>query len=117
MEETPTSTSSVAMLTLQCRLVGELRRYLPEGNRGEGSVELAGPATIENLLIQLEIPERELLVVGVNGTKAPHTDPLSDGDEVTIVAPMTGGASTSGDAPQDDDRKRRSTYREATKYG
>lgn len=79
-------------LTLQCRLVGELRRFLPDGNRGEGPVELPGPATIEDLLIHLEIPERDLLVVGLNGSKAPHTDALSDGDEVTIVAPMTGGA-------------------------
>lgn len=85
-------------LTLQCRLVGELRRFLPQGERGEGDVELAGPATIDDLLVHLELPERELLVVGVNGTKAPHTDPLHDGDEVTIVAPMTGGADRDGAA-------------------
>lgn len=89
MAETQTSDDT---LTLQCRLVGELRRFLPDGDRGEGPVELAGPATIDDLLILLDIPERDLLVVGVNGAKAPHTDPLHDGDEVTIVGPMTGGA-------------------------
>lgn len=84
--------SSNGTLTLQCRLVGELRRFLPDGDRGEGPVELPGPATIEDLLVHLELPERDTLVVGLNGTKAPHSDPLSDGDEVTIVAAMTGGA-------------------------
>ena len=110
------TSSSGETLTLQCRLVGELRRYLPEGNRGEGPVELAGPATIDDLLIQLEIPERELLVVGLNGTKAPHTDALSDGDEVTIVAPMTGGAATRTAARRDDDREL-CTDGEATSHG
>ena len=33
-----------------------------------------------------------VLVVGVNGTKASHDIALNDGDEVTIVGPMTGGA-------------------------
>lgn len=92
------TSASGETLTLQCRLVGELRRFLPDGNRGEGSVDLPGPATIEDLLNHLELPERDLLVVGVNGTKAPHTDPLHDGDEVTIVAPMTGGADREGAA-------------------
>jgi hypothetical protein len=32
--------SSERTITLQCRLVGELRRYLPDGERGEGPVEL-----------------------------------------------------------------------------
>lgn len=86
------TTGTGETLALECRLVGELRRFLPDGDRGEGTVELRGPATIEDLLIHLELPERDLLVVGLNGTKAPHTDPLHDGDEVTIVAPMTGGA-------------------------
>ena len=84
--------SSNETLTLQCRLVGELRRFLPDGDRGEGPVQLPGPATVDDLLILLELPERDTLVVGLNGTKAAHSDPLTDGDEVTIVAAMTGGA-------------------------
>lgn len=78
-------------ITLRCRLVGELRRFLPDGERGEGPVEVAGSSTVADLLVQLELPERETLVVGVNGTKAEHGDVLADGDEVTIVAAMTGG--------------------------
>jgi sulfur carrier protein ThiS len=78
-------------ITLQCRLVGELRRYLPSGERGEGPVELPVPATVDDLLVLLGVPERESLVVGVNGSKAPHSERLTDGDEVTIVAAMTGG--------------------------
>ena len=79
-------------VTVRCRLVGELRRYLPGGNGGEGPMQLPASATIDELLERLQIPERDLLVVGVNGTKASHDIALNDGDEVTIVAPMTGGA-------------------------
>ena len=84
--------SQQSTFTVQCRLVGELRRYLPDGERGEGPVQLPASSTIDDLLQRLQIPARELLIVGVNGTKAPHSDALLDGDEVTIVAPMTGGA-------------------------
>ena len=83
--------SSQGVITLQCRLVGELRRFLPDGERGEGPVEVAAASTVGALLEQLELPERDSLVVGLNGTKAEHDAVLSDGDEVTIVAAMTGG--------------------------
>ena len=82
---------SGSAVTVQCRLVGELRRFLPNGERGEGPVEVPGSSTVDDLLVQLGVPERETLVVGINGTKADHRDVLSDGDEVTIVAAMTGG--------------------------
>lgn len=84
--------SPQSTVTVRCRLVGELRRYLPGGTGGEGPMQLPASATIDDLLERLRIPERHLLVVGVNGTKAAHTVVLNDGDEVTIVAPMTGGA-------------------------
>jgi len=83
--------NSDEMITLRCRLVGELRRYLPGGERGEGPVAMPASSTIDDLLVQLELPERETLVVGLNGTQAAHDAALSDGDEVTIVAAMTGG--------------------------
>ena len=85
------ATETQSTITLQCRLVGELRRFLPDGERGEGPVEVPGSSTVEDLLVQLDLPERETLVVGVNGTKAESGDALADGDEVTIVAAMTGG--------------------------
>ena len=84
--------SSQRTVTLRCRLVGDLRRYLPDGEGGEGPVELPVTATIDELLERLGIPERQALIVGVNGTKTAHDQMLSDGDEVTIVAPMSGGA-------------------------
>lgn len=83
--------SAQGVITLRCRLVGELRRFLPDGERGEGPVEVPGSSTVGALLEQLDLPERESLVVGVNGTKAEQGDVLADGDEVTIVAAMTGG--------------------------
>ena len=84
--------SPQSTVTVRCRLVGDLRRFLPGSNGGEGPVQLPASATIDDLLERLQIPERNLLIVGVNGTKASHGSALNDGDEVTIVSPMSGGA-------------------------
>jgi sulfur carrier protein ThiS len=78
-------------VTIQCRLVGELRRYLQSSDAGEGAIEVQASSTIDELLKRLAIPERQTLVVGLNGTKASHSETLSDGDELTIVAAMMGG--------------------------
>jgi len=48
-------------------------------------------SSIDELLDRLAIPERQTLVIGLNGTKASHSEILSDGDELTIVAAMMGG--------------------------
>ncbi len=76
------------MISVHCRLVGELRRYLPGG---EGVVEAPVSSTVGDLLERLQVPEPQTLVVGVNGEKVAHSELLTDGDEITIVAAMTGG--------------------------
>lgn len=86
-----TNTADTSTVTVRCRLVGELRQYLQSDSRGEGSVQLQSPATVAGLLEQLGLPERHLLIAGLNGEKVPHTATLNDGDELTIVAPMEGG--------------------------
>ena len=53
---------------------------------------MAPGSRIEQVLERLELPERQLLITGLNGTKVPHDTVLNEGDEVTVVAPMTGGA-------------------------
>jgi sulfur carrier protein ThiS len=88
MTETVSSGSTV---TVQCRLVGELRRYLPGNDSGEGPMTVPASSSIDELLDRLAIPERQTLVIGLNGTKASHSEILSDGDELTIVAAMMGG--------------------------
>jgi sulfur carrier protein ThiS len=98
-------TAPSATLTVQCRLVGELRRYLPGGDRGEGPVQMPASASIDDLLAKLAIPERELLIVGINGTMAQHDVLLNEGDEVTIVAPMTGGAAPAHPAANERDTR------------
>lgn len=81
-----------ASLTVRCRLVGELRRFWRDSPTGEGALQVALGSRIGDVLELLALPERQLLITGLNGNKVPHDTPLSDGDEVTIVAPMTGGA-------------------------
>ena len=81
-----------ATLTIRCRLVGELRKFWTDSPSGEGVLLVAPGSRIEQVLERLELPERQLLITGLNGTKVPHDTVLNEGDEVTVVAPMTGGA-------------------------
>lgn len=83
--------NAAGTITVRCRLVGELRTYLPDGDRGEGPVAVPAGSTVDDLLVQLDLPEREALVVGLNGTQTSRDAALSEGDELTIVAAMTGG--------------------------
>ena len=74
-------------------LYGLLRDYMPPGHEGNGaSVELPNGSDIESLVLALEIPYRRVYAVLVNGEQAEGTTKLSEGDEVTLMPPFSGGA-------------------------
>jgi molybdopterin converting factor small subunit len=82
-------------VTVQVRLFGEFREYLPEGSTGgEARVELPEGATVTTLIEQLgisyEIAEG-VLVAAVNDEVADHQAPLKDGDVVSMFPPLAGG--------------------------
>ena len=89
--ETAGATSAGGTITVRCKLVGDLRRFMPAGERGQGTLQLTAPATVDDVLERLELPARDHLTVGVNGTLTGHDTALSEGDELTIVSPMEGG--------------------------
>jgi len=69
------------------RVQGHLRRYRPEGFE----LELPDAATVRMLIDASGIPWEEVLLVAVNGKRALEADPLHDGDQVMLLAPMEGG--------------------------
>ena len=75
-------------MEVRVKLMGMLRDRSPAG----GVVQLPEGATVADLLQQLEIPAREVMLVTVNGQhQRDHSVRLSPGDEVTVLPPVGGG--------------------------
>ena len=81
-------------MTVTVVLFGLLRDHLPPGTEGNKvSVDLPAKADIEALVLTLQIPYRRVYAVLVNGEQGEGTTELSEGDEVTLMPPFSGGAS------------------------
>ncbi len=78
-------------MRVRVRLLGEFRRY--RRGRPEPIVcEVPDSASVEDVATALGVDLRLEAVVGVNGQLGRMDSPLADGDEVTLVSPMSGGA-------------------------
>jgi molybdopterin converting factor small subunit len=82
-------------VTVQLRLFGEFREYLPEGAvGGRTSIELPEGATVFTLVDQLGLPyeaEEGVLVAAVNDEVADLKALLKEGDVVSMFPPLAGG--------------------------
>jgi molybdopterin converting factor small subunit len=77
-------------VTIVC--FGAMRDYLPAGsseNRGE--VELPAGATIAELIRAIDAPEALVHSVLLDGAHAEPARMLSEGVEVTLMPPFSGG--------------------------
>ena len=75
-------------------LFGLLRDYLPpEASGNQAPLLLPDGADIETVVLALQIPYRRVYAILVNGEQAEGSTRLSDGDEVTLMPPFSGGAS------------------------
>jgi len=54
-------------------------------------MELPEGTLVIDLLARLQIPREEIAFVAVNGSRAPWSQPLADGDEVKLFQPVGGG--------------------------
>jgi len=80
------------MNTIHVKLFATLRHLRPELGIGESfPVELPPGATLGDLILQLELPEREVKIVFVNGIVRDQEYVLADGDELGIFPPIGGG--------------------------
>lgn len=67
-----------------------LQQYSPSG---ESVFEHTLPdgATVQTLVRDLHVPEEMASVIVLNGGSADFDDPLSDGDSVIFIPPLSGG--------------------------
>ncbi len=80
------------MITVQVKLFATLRRHYPDLGIGEAmDIDLTDGATVNQLLDHLDLPEKEVKVVFVNGVVRGRDYALADGDEVGIFPPVGGG--------------------------
>lgn len=79
-------------IQVEIRLFAYLRELLPKENRGVKQVEIKKNLTIDNLMDEIGIVEKEIMIVMINGIrKLDYNEPLKDGDRVAIFPPVGGG--------------------------
>lgn len=75
-------------MQVRVKLMGVFKDKTPEG----GVIELSDGATIENALIELDIPIQRVHTVLVNSTMDRNLNrQLNTDDELTVLAPVGGG--------------------------
>ncbi|MFQ5380507.1 MAG: MoaD/ThiS family protein [Dehalococcoidia bacterium] len=78
-------------ITVRVVLHADLRRFRPDGSGGPLELELPPEASVADLLARLNVPDSEMLTVGLNGELGAADSILAAGDEVTLFSPMEGG--------------------------
>ena len=82
-------------MTIQLRLFGDLKRYLPAGAAGrQATVEVPDGLDALGLILHLGVPydaEEGAVVVAINDTQVEHSARLTEGDVVSMFAPLAGG--------------------------
>ena len=77
-------------MIVKVKLMSDLRKYL----RGRGEpicCELTENATVADVVRAVGIAPDEEMIVGINGQLGNQSSKLSDGDEVVLTTPMSGG--------------------------
>jgi len=81
------------VITVRLRLFAELRRFAPDG-REEQVVRLPAGSRVADAIAHFGVRPQARLIIGLNGALAEPDAELHDGDEVTLVTAMAGGAPT-----------------------
>ena len=80
-------------MKVRLRLFANLADYLPPDADGDGvTLELPDGALVSDVLLPLQIPERVPFLSVVNGHEVEDSQPLHDGDELTLFPPLSGGS-------------------------
>ena len=79
-------------MRLGVTLFGPYAKLLPPGSEGgRTSLELREPATVDQALDRLGVPEGGRTYVTVNGRRVELVSALADGDEIRVIVPLGGG--------------------------
>ena len=75
-------------MVIQIKLMGTFKDRTP----ADGKLELPDNASVAAALAALEIGDERVQVLTINGSMIrDHAQPLSDGDEMTVIPPVGGG--------------------------
>jgi len=79
-------------MTIELRLFGGLRTYLPEGSEGFScQMALKEGTTVGDLLHKVKIPQEISKIILVNAVHAEVGQVLKEGDKVSVFPPVAGG--------------------------
>ena len=79
-------------IQIEVRLFAYLRELLPSESRGVKKIEIKNYLTIDNLMDEVGIVEKEIMIVMINGIrKLDYNESLKEGDRVSIFPPVGGG--------------------------
>ncbi len=80
-------------VSVTVKLFSNLRRFVPMGHDGRLSFSLPPGATIADIQADIGIPPEEEITIAIGDDLVGRDTVLEDGDQVTLIAPMEGGAS------------------------
>ena len=90
-------------MNITVKLFTPLDQYLPEGGSGKScQIKLSRAATPKHIITRLKIPAHTPMLILINGLHSSGGQELKDGDVVSFVPPVSGGAAMavwSGPAP------------------
>jgi len=79
-------------MKIEVKLFAHFRDFLPEGSdRFSCTMTLNSSKTIGDVLQRLKLPENSPKIILLNGIHAKETDPLKDGDVLSVFPPVAGG--------------------------
>ena len=79
-------------IQIEVRLFAYLRDLLPSESRGVKKIEVKNDLTIDDLMDEIGIVEKEIMIVMINGVrKLDYNESLKEGDRVSIFPPVGGG--------------------------
>lgn len=79
-------------IQVEVRLFAYLRELFPPESRGVKKIEVKECLTIDNLMDEIGIIEKEIMIVMINGVrKLDYNESLKEGDRVSIFPPVGGG--------------------------
>ena len=78
-------------MRITIKLYSMLRSYLKDGEKGVGILEVPDRAKIADVVASLGIPEKMPKITLVNGEQKSLSEPLAEGDTLSVFPPMAGG--------------------------
>lgn len=74
------------------KLFGTLPEYYPTSYPDAGlNIEISAKCSVAELVEYIQLPQKQIAIVSINGMLAKGTDLVPDGAEVKLFQPLNGG--------------------------